>query len=61
MVTKLTKALEKLTSSNEKDAAILTAINKKYTGCEPAASDDYDSIREMISALYGEEFYTKKN
>jgi len=42
------------------DAEVLKSINKKYTGVEAAGSEDYDVIREMITNLYGDEFYNKK-
>jgi len=58
---RLTQALLKLTSlAAAEDAAakaVLTSINKKYTGCEVAKGQDYDTIREMIQSLYGDEFY----
>jgi phosphonate transport system substrate-binding protein len=57
---KIAAALLKLQVADPKGKAILTAVNKKYTGCEPARDDDYNTIREMIDKLYGPDFYTQK-
>ena len=39
---------------------ILASINKKYTGCELAKAEDYDTIREMVQNLYGDTFYQRE-
>lgn len=56
---KIKAALLKLDPANEEHNKVLTSIDKKYTGAEPALSEDYDIIREMVLKLYGEEFYAK--
>ena len=61
-VEKLEKALLRLKAMDSDDCVdniILQSINKKYTGCEPARSKDYDAIRGMIDDLYGDDFYKR--
>lgn len=57
---KITAALLKLKATDPQGKTILTAINKKYTGCEPARDEDYNTIREMIEKLYGPAFYAQQ-
>lgn len=56
---KIKAAMVKLNANNEEHKIILTSIDKKYTGSEEASSADYDIIRNMISKLYGDSFYSK--
>lgn len=49
---KIIKALLKLNDNSRKSRAILSAIDKKYTGCEKTESKDYDIIREMSQTIY---------
>ena len=60
LVERIAAALMKLKADNPEAKAVLTAINEKYTGCEPAAAKDYDVIREMAKKLDGDEWYKKK-
>jgi phosphonate transport system substrate-binding protein len=48
MAQKIAAALLKLKASDAEGREVLTSINEKYTGCEPAAAKDYDSIRNMM-------------
>jgi phosphonate transport system substrate-binding protein len=48
---RIVQALLKLKLADAESHTILTSINDKYTGCEPAESKDYDSIREMMLKL----------
>jgi phosphonate transport system substrate-binding protein len=57
---KIKAAFIKLDGKDEASKKILTSINPKYSGVEPAADADYNVIREMIKKLYGDEFYKKK-
>lgn len=59
MAEKITVALLKLSANDADGKAVLTAINDKYTGCEPAKAPDYDSIREMVQKVYGDDFYKR--
>ncbi len=62
MVEKIEKALLELKVMDSDDCVdniVLQSINKKYTGCEPARSKDYDSIRDMIADIYGDDFYKR--
>ena len=56
---RLTAALLKLSASDAEGKAVLVSINDKYSGCEAAKSPDYDSIREMIQKVYGDDFYKR--
>jgi phosphonate transport system substrate-binding protein len=56
---KIAKALLALSANDAEGKNVLTSINDKYTGCEPAKSEDYNSIREMIQKVYGEDFYKR--
>lgn len=56
---KIEAALLKLNIDNPEHKKILTAINPKYTGCEPAKDSDYDVIRTVIKNVYGDDFYKK--
>ena len=57
---KLTAALLKLQASDESAKAVLTSINAKYTGCESAKAEDYETIRTMIQTIYGDKFYVRE-
>lgn len=59
MIKKLQAAFLKLKTDNEDHKAVLTSINKKYTGCETTQSENYDVIRDMIKNLYGDDFYKR--
>jgi phosphonate transport system substrate-binding protein len=54
---KLKQALLKLKSSDPVGKAVLTPINDKYTGCEPAQAKDYDTIRELVQGLFGDQWH----
>jgi phosphonate transport system substrate-binding protein len=56
---RIEQALVKLTAGDPAGKAVLTSINDKYTGCEATKSQDYDSIREMVSRVYGDDFYKR--
>lgn len=49
----LTDALLQLNDGSTMSKAVLSAINKKFTGCETTRSQDYDIIRKMIYSIHG--------
>ena len=57
---KIKQAFMKLDTKNDALKAILTSINPKYSGVEPASDADYTVIRDMIKKLFGDEFYKRK-
>jgi phosphonate transport system substrate-binding protein len=56
---KILAAFNKLNDGSAESKAVMTAINKKYSGVEEAKDADYDVIRTMIQNLYGDDFYKK--
>lgn len=48
---KIIKALLKLNDGSVLSKAVLTAINKTFTGCEETKSSDYNVIRQMLNSL----------
>ncbi len=56
---KVVAALNKLNQPSDDNKLILTSINSKYTGIEAANGADYDSIRSMVTTIYGESFYNR--
>jgi ABC-type phosphate/phosphonate transport system substrate-binding protein len=57
MVEKIVQAMLKLASTDAEGKAVLGSLSPKFTGCEPAKSDDYNSIRETIKTVFGDEYY----
>ena len=57
---KMVAALAKLNQPSEESKTVVTSINAKYTGTEPAKAEDYDVIRGMIKTIYGDTFYNRQ-
>jgi len=56
---KVKQAFLKLKAGDADGKAALSPINEKYSGCEAVESKDYDSIRELVQKLFGDQWYNK--
>jgi phosphonate transport system substrate-binding protein len=56
---KVKQAFLKLKAGDAAGKAILTPINEKYSSCEAVEPKDYDSIRDLVQKLFGDQWYTK--